>query len=112
MIVGFNPMRDRSFRDDRQSQQPVAPAHDRGHDGAPLYGKGSEGLSRHVRNFAVFLGRSPDAASAENVRLYQLHMAKQLIGAPTINAAVAALRFSSTSRPHIAREHWTEGKVH
>jgi hypothetical protein len=41
---GSNPMRDRSFRDARQAQQSVAPTHDRGHDGAPLQGKGSEGL--------------------------------------------------------------------
>ena len=61
---------------------------------------------RNVRNFAVFLGRSPDAATAEDVRLYQLHMAKQLIGAPTINAAVAALRFFfnvTIDRPDLAR---------
>jgi site-specific recombinase XerD len=61
---------------------------------------------RNVRNFAVFLGRSPDAATAEDVRLYQLHMAKQLIGAPTINAAVAALRFFfnvTIERPDLAR---------
>ncbi len=61
---------------------------------------------RNVRNFAVFLGRSPDAATAEDVRLYQLHMAKQFIGAPTINAAVAALRFFfnvTIERPDLAR---------
>jgi len=61
---------------------------------------------RNVRNFGIFLGRSPDAASAEDVRLYQLHMAKQLIGAPTINAAVAALRFFfnvTIERPDLAR---------
>jgi site-specific recombinase XerD len=61
---------------------------------------------RHVRNFAVFLGRSPDAATAEDVRLFQLHMAKQQIGAPTINAAIAALRFFfnvTLERPELAR---------
>ena len=61
---------------------------------------------RHVRNFAVFLGRSPDAATAEDVRLFQLHMANQKIGAPTINAAVAALRFFlnvTLERPELAR---------
>ena len=36
---------------------------------------------RHVRSFAVFLGRSPDAASSEDVRRFQLHMATQQIGA-------------------------------
>ena len=30
---------------------------------------------RHVRNFAAFLGRSPDTATGEDVRLFQLHMA-------------------------------------
>jgi hypothetical protein len=59
-----------------------------------------------VRNFAVFLRRSPDAATSEDVRLYQLHMAKQQIGAPTINAAVAALRFffnMTIERPELGR---------
>ena len=61
---------------------------------------------RHVRNFAVFLDRSPDAATAEDVRLYQLHLAEQKIGAPSINAAVAALRFFfnvTLERPELAR---------
>jgi hypothetical protein len=61
---------------------------------------------RNVRNFAIFLGRSPDAASSEDVRLYQLHMARQLICAPTVNAAVAGLRFFfnvTIERPDLAR---------
>jgi integrase/recombinase XerD len=48
---------------------------------------------RHVRNFAAFLGRSPDGATAEDVRRYQLHLAQQPIGAATVNAACSALRF-------------------
>ncbi|MBB4201132.1 integrase [Rhodoblastus sphagnicola] len=61
---------------------------------------------RHVRNFAVFLARSPDTATAEDVRLYQLHLAEQKIGAPSVNAAVAALRFLfnvTLERPELAR---------
>jgi site-specific recombinase XerD len=61
---------------------------------------------RHVRNFAVFLGRSPDAATAEDVRLFQLHMAKQQIGAATLKATATALRFFFTvtlERPELAR---------
>src|SRR5208283_1787391 len=61
---------------------------------------------RHVRRFAAFLGRSPDTATSEDVRLFQLHMAKQQIGAPTINAAIAALRFLfnvTLERPDLAR---------
>ncbi len=48
---------------------------------------------RAVRNFTVFLGRSPDTASAEDVRRYQLHLARQHIGPATINLACTALQF-------------------
>jgi site-specific recombinase XerD len=61
---------------------------------------------RHVSNFAVFLGRSPDTATAEDVRLFQLHMATRRIGAPTINSAISALRFFfnvTLERPELVR---------
>ncbi len=61
---------------------------------------------RHVRNFAAFFGRSPAAATAEDVRLFQVHLAKQQIGAPTINLAIAALRFFfnvTLDRPDLVR---------
>ncbi len=48
---------------------------------------------RHVKNFAAFLGRSPDAATGEELRLYHLHMTKTHVSPPSIDAAVAALRF-------------------
>ena len=48
---------------------------------------------RHVRTFAAFLGRSPDTATSEGVRRFQVHLARQEIGVATINAAIAALRF-------------------
>jgi integrase/recombinase XerD len=51
---------------------------------------------RHVRTFTAFLGRSPDTATSEDLRRFQLHMAQQQIGAATINAAIAALRFFFT----------------
>src|SRR5277367_4389304 len=61
---------------------------------------------RHVRRFAAFLGRSPDSATSEDVRRFQVHMATQQIGAPTINAAIAALRFFfnvTLERPDLVR---------
>ena len=61
---------------------------------------------RHVRTFAAFLGRSPDTATSEDLRRFQLHMAKQQIGAPTINSAIAALRFFfivTLERPDLVR---------
>ena len=46
-----------------------------------------------IKNFAAFLGRSPDTASFEDVRRYQLHLASQGAGVPTLNQSVATLRF-------------------
>ena len=48
---------------------------------------------RHVRAFAGFLGRSPDTATAEDVRRFQLHQREHGVGESTINGSVAALRF-------------------
>ena len=51
---------------------------------------------RNVRKFAAFLGRSPDTATSEDLRRYQLHMAQRQASPGTINAAIAALRFFFT----------------
>jgi integrase/recombinase XerD len=59
---------------------------------------------RHVRTFAAFLGRSPDTATSEDLRRFQLHMAQQQISAGS--AAVAALRFFfnvTLERPDLVR---------
>lgn len=48
---------------------------------------------RSVRNFTQFLGRSPDRASAEDLRRYQLHLASGEVSVPSLNATVTALRF-------------------
>ena len=61
---------------------------------------------RHVRTFTAFLGRSPDTATSEDLRRFQLHMAQQQISAGSINAAIAALRFFFTvtlERPDLVR---------
>ncbi len=51
---------------------------------------------RAVRNFTVFLGRTPDSAGAENLRRYQLHLASSGVSVPSLNATVTALRFFFT----------------
>ena len=51
------------------------------------------GYLRVVRDFAVFCGRSPDAAGAEDLRRYQHHLRAGGASATSINAAVSALRF-------------------
>ena len=48
---------------------------------------------RHVRRFAAFLGRSPDTATPDDVRRFQVHQAEAGATASTINSAVSALRF-------------------
>ncbi|MEE8286562.1 MAG: site-specific integrase [Gammaproteobacteria bacterium] len=46
-----------------------------------------------VRDFAVFLGCSPDQGDAEDLRRYQLHMRSAGVSASRMNNAVSALRF-------------------
>src|SRR4051794_21480288 len=61
---------------------------------------------RHVRAFAAFIGRSPDTATAEELRLFQLHQMQSGLQPPSINSAVSALRFFFTvtlDRPDLAR---------
>ncbi len=48
---------------------------------------------QRVKNFAAYLGRSPDTASSEDVRRYQLHLAASGVGIPTLNQTVSTLRF-------------------
>ena len=61
---------------------------------------------RQVRAFAAFIGRSPDTATAEDLRLFQLHQTQSGLQPPSINSAVSALRFFFTvtlDRPDLAR---------
>ena len=48
---------------------------------------------RAVKNLTMFLKRSPDTATAEELRAFQLHMTETGVRPPTINATVTALRF-------------------
>ena len=46
-----------------------------------------------VKRFTVFLGRSPEQATAEDLRRFQVQMRSEGASATTMNAAVSALRF-------------------
>ena len=48
---------------------------------------------QRVKEFAGFLGGSPDAARSEHVRRFRLHLSSSGAGTPKINATVSALRF-------------------
>src|ERR1700721_4030840 len=61
---------------------------------------------RHVKTFTAFLGRSPDTATAEDLRRFQLHQTQTGVRPPTINGSVAALRFFfnvTLDRPEMGR---------
>src|SRR5438309_5422368 len=55
--------------------------------------KTQQGYIRTIKDFAAFLGRSPDTASFEDVRRFQLHLAASGAHIPILNHTVAALRF-------------------
>ena len=58
-----------------------------------LHPKTQLGYIRAVKKLARFLGRSPDLASAENLRGFQLHMVEQGVSSTTINATLTGLTF-------------------
>lgn len=48
---------------------------------------------QHVESFAIFIGRSPDTATSEDLRLFQVHQMQQGAKPPKMNTQVSALRF-------------------
>jgi integrase/recombinase XerD len=75
---------------------PISPLRQRMQHDMLMRGLGShtqQDYVRHVRRFAVFLGRSRDTATAEDIRRFQLHQHESGVGPATINGAVSALRF-------------------
>src|SRR5947199_3868748 len=55
--------------------------------------KTQQGYIRTIKNFTAFLRRSPDTATFEDVRRFQLHLVRSGVGVGTLNSAVSALRF-------------------
>ncbi len=61
-----------------------------------IRGIGEKAQSAHIRgvkDLAKFLGRSPDTATSEDLRNYQLHMKENDVSASTFNSRIVALRF-------------------
>ena len=52
-----------------------------------------DGYIRAVRKLAAFLGRSPDTATIEELRRFQLHLVDAGTGPVTINATITGLKF-------------------
>jgi integrase/recombinase XerD len=90
------------------SKKPVSPLRQRLIDDitARLFSEDTKrDYVRNVRKFAAFLGRSPDTATSDDLRRFQLHMAQQQVSPWSINAAIAALRFFTVTleRPDLVR---------
>jgi len=56
---------------------------------------------RAVRNFTKYLGRSPDTATVEDLRNYQLHLVDHGVSPASLNSAISGLKFCI--KPHW---HW------
>ena len=65
---------------------------------------------RHVKNFAIFLGRSPDTATPEDLRRFQLHQRRAVRGHQDQRhgRGAAVLLHRTLDRPEMAR-HLTLG---
>ena len=71
----------------------VAPTHDRRHAHAQALPQDADHYIRAVRQFAGFLGRSPDTASVEDLRGFQLHLVDHGISPSSLNATITGLKF-------------------
>jgi site-specific recombinase XerD len=63
-------------------------------------------IDSDVGRFATFLRRSPDSATADDVRRFQVEQREAGVPVPTMNSIVSALRFFFThtlDRPDLAR---------
>ena len=77
-LHGITPLRQRMIDDMRMRK---------------LAEKMQSGYVRVVRQFTAFLGRSPDTASVEDLRRYQLHLVDHGTSPVSLNAAITGLKF-------------------
>lgn len=78
------------------STQPVSPLRQRMLEDMrmrKLAPKTQHSYIRAVSRFAKYLGRSPDTATAEDLRLYQLHLVDSGTSPITLNATITGLKF-------------------
>ena len=93
-----------------QSSKPVSPLRQRMIDDMRLRKLGPKTQKQYLRaveKFAKFFGRSPDLASAEDLRHFQLHMVDEGVSAITINTTITGLRFLfdlTLDRPEVMKK--------
>src|SRR5882724_2011723 len=78
------------------SEKPISPLRQRMLEDMSLRGftpDTQRDYIRAVKKLAAFLRQSPDTATAEDLRAFQLHLTAAGVQPPTINATVTVLRF-------------------
>lgn len=78
------------------TQEKMTPLRERMIEDMRIHGMGDKAQKAHIRavkDFARFLKRSPDTATPDDLRAYQLHMTDTEVTPPTFNARIMALRF-------------------
>lgn len=80
----------------RDSREATSPLRTRMIEDMTMRGFGTKTQTdyiRSVKKLAAFLGRSPDTATSEDIRRFQLQLIKSGASVSSINATVSALRF-------------------
>jgi len=78
------------------TQEKTTPLRERMIEDMRIHGMGGKAQKAHIRaikDFAGFLKRSPDMATPDDLRAYQLHMTDTGVTPTTYNARIMALRF-------------------
>ena len=78
------------------THEKMSPLRERMIEDMRIHGMGDKAQKAHIRaikHFAEFLKRSPDTATPDDLRAYQLHMTDTEVTPPTFNARIMALRF-------------------
>jgi site-specific recombinase XerD len=77
-------------------EERISPLRQRMIEDMRIRGMGEKAQAAHIRairDFAAFLGHSPDTATPEELRAYQLHMTDTGVTPSTFNVRIVALRF-------------------
>ena len=79
-----------------ETQKPISPLRQRMTDDMRMRKLGEKTqyhYLRAVRQFAKYLGRSPDTATVEDLRNYQLHLVDHGTSPASLNSAISGLKF-------------------
>ena len=78
------------------TEERISPLRQRMIEDMRIRGMGDKAQKAHIRaikDFTAFLGHSPDTATPEELRAYQLRMTDTGVTPSTFNARIVALRF-------------------